>query len=300
MQRQPIAEVSGKGLMFRRKGAEMIRKIRHLSLLLLLCLLLLPVRAEAAVSSVEDLAGLLSSEELSSARALAGQVSSATGWDILGVTTDDADGKSARSWAEDYYLDNTSSDNGVVCLIDMDNREIYIATSGEAIHYLTDSRIESILDTAYAKITSEDYAGTMNAMLRGVKQCYDQGVPSNHYTYNQTTGETVVYDEPKQVTFMEGIIAGIVGLLSGLTLFGGVNGNYKMKLGGYAYNFRQHSKIKLNRKQDVLVNKFVHTRHIPRPQPSSGGGHGGHSSGGGSSIHIGSGGHTFGGGGRKF
>ena len=94
--------------------------------------------------------------------------------------------------------------------------------------------------------------------------------------------------------------SGIVGLLSGFTLFGGVNGNYKMKLGGYAYNFRQHSKMKLNRKQDVLVNKFVHTRHIPRPQPSSGGGHGGHSSGGGSSIHIGSGGHTFGGGGRKF
>ena len=276
----------------------MIQKLKHIFGFLLLCILLLPVRAEAAVSSVEDLAGLLSAEQIQSARQLAGQVSSATGWDILAVTTDETNGKSAQTWAEDYYLKNSSSDNGVVCLIDMDNREIYIATSGEAIHYLTDSRIDSILDTAYSKITNQDYAGTMSAMLRGVKQCYDNGIPSNHYTYNQTTGETVVYEEPKAVTFLEGVMSGIVGLLAGCGLFGGVNGRYKMKLGGYAYNFREHSRLKLNKRQDVLVNKFVHTRHIPRPQPSSGG----HSSGGGggSTIHIGSGGHTFGGGGRKF
>lgn len=275
----------------------MIRNVRHILGLLLLCILLLPARAEAAVSSVEDLAGLLNAEQLQSARQLAGEVSSAAGWDILAVTTDDTDGKSARTWAEDYYLENASSDDGVVCLIDMDNREIYIATSGEAIHYLTDSRIDSILDSAYAKITNQDYAGTMTAMLRGVKQCYDNGIPSNHYTYNESTGETVVYEGPKQVTFMEGILSGAVGLLAGLGLFGGVNGRYKMKLGGYAYNFRTNSKLKLSKKQDVLVNRFVHTRHIPRPQPSSGGG-GGHS--GGSTIHIGSGGHSFGGGGRKF
>lgn len=28
--------------------------------------------------------------------------------------------------------------NGVSCLINMDNREIYLATAGEAISYLTD------------------------------------------------------------------------------------------------------------------------------------------------------------------
>ena len=46
----------------------MIRNVRHILGLLLLCILLLPARAEAAVSSVEDLAGLLNAEQLQSAR----------------------------------------------------------------------------------------------------------------------------------------------------------------------------------------------------------------------------------------
>ena len=51
----------------------MIRNVRHILGLLLLCILLLPARAEAAVSSVEDLAGLLNAEQLQSARQLAGE-----------------------------------------------------------------------------------------------------------------------------------------------------------------------------------------------------------------------------------
>ena len=39
--------------------------------------------------------------------------------------------------------------DGLALLIDMDNREITVSTSGIAIRYLTDERIENILDAGY-------------------------------------------------------------------------------------------------------------------------------------------------------
>ena len=60
-------------------------------------------------------------------------------------------------------------------LIDMDNREITISTCGIAIRYLTDSRIDNILDAAYAKISNGDYNGCMHSMLTGVETYYEKG-----------------------------------------------------------------------------------------------------------------------------
>ena len=47
-------------------------------------------------------------------------------------------------YAEDFYMDHYRIDNGFVCLIDMDNREIYVATSGDVIYYLEDNESDEL------------------------------------------------------------------------------------------------------------------------------------------------------------
>ncbi|MBP5793935.1 MAG: TPM domain-containing protein, partial [Spirochaetaceae bacterium] len=62
------------------------------------------------------------------------------------VTTSDAQGKSAEAYADDFYDENDfgtgSGKDGVLFLIDMDNRKIHVSTSGSMIDYLEDWRIE--------------------------------------------------------------------------------------------------------------------------------------------------------------
>ena len=81
-----------------------------------------------SVVRVDDLAGLLSENEIQSLKETAAALSEAeeTGIDVLLVTTDDAEGKTSEEYGDSYYLDHADSDDGVLFLIDMDNRQIHI------------------------------------------------------------------------------------------------------------------------------------------------------------------------------
>ena len=274
--------------------------------LLLIGMLLLPAAmshpARAASSAgdviLEDLADLLSQEEkndlLSRGRSLAAK----TGWDVYMVTTDDTSGREARDYAEDYYMAHYRQDDGFVSLIDMDNREIYLATSGEVIYYVTDDRRDEILDKAFDAISRGDYSGCIRAMLDGVDRARSAGVDSSHYTYNEDTGKVEYYTPPKAVTLPEACAAGLLGLISALGMNGIISSSYKKKGKKYQYNAVANTSLQLAGKSDRLVNRFTTSRRIPKnPPPSS---RGGGSSSGRSTTHSGSGGHSFGGGGRKF
>ena len=261
------------------------------------------IRAEASSGSKEqvildDGASLLYGSEVSTLQSKAEELASRTKWDVRLVSTDDANGKEAVEYAEDYYMAHYHSDDGFVCLIDMDNREIYIATSGEVIYYLTDERIEKILDDAYSYVSDEEYGDAYEVMLEDIESYYREGIDSGTYTYNTDTGEIVQYTPPRSINPVEAFLAAAAGLLSALGMGGIVSSSYKKKGKEVKYSVRENGNLNLSVRRDNLINRFVTTRHIPKsPPPSSGSsGGGGHQS----SIHIGSGGHSFGGGGRKF
>ncbi len=216
------------------------------------------------------------------------------GWDLMFVTTDDTDGREAREYAEDYFMDHYAQDDGIVYLIDMDNREIYVATSGDAIHFLTDSRIDDMLDAAYEKVSDGKYQETFAVMLRESVKDFQRGIPDNHYIYDEDTGKVVYYEKPKSVTGAEAAFSVVIGLIAGGLVFITVAATYRMKIGRYHYRWQENSKLSLRKKDDHFVRRFVTTRKIKHDPPSGGGG------GGGSSVHTGSGGHSFGGGGRSF
>ena len=247
---------------------------------------------------VEDGADLLTSEEELQLRAKALELAENTGYDFFVLTVEDARGREAQEVAEDYYMDYETTLDGVVYLIDMDNREIYIATSGVMRYYLDDERWNEALDRAFEYVANKQYYQAFSAMLSDTGRYLEAGIQSGTYTVDEDTGEIVYYQEPPQLTLWEALFALTVALIVGGAFFGIVVGKYKMKIGGYTYSYQDNSRLKLRSRRDELIGHVVTHRHIPKPDPPSGHGFsgGGHSS----TVHTGSGGNSFGGGGRKF
>ena len=70
-----------------------------------------------------------------------------------------------------------------------------MATSGLTIRYITDSRLDDILDNAFEKVIAKDYFGAFSSMLEGVIVSYHQGIPDGQYNYNTEEGQYDYYEE---------------------------------------------------------------------------------------------------------
>lgn len=259
----------------------------------MLLVLFMPAQVLAAANLVVDQAGLFTVAEIEELSATAASLGSQYQMDIVLVTTDDTGGLSAREYADDYFDYNGygigSERNGILFLMDFDNREIYISTSGLSIRYLTDQRITWILDEVYeGGMGSGDYIGAARVFLNETSGYLAAGIPSDQYNESET--------EPNKLTAVEGAIGAAASGLSGLGFFSGVRKKYKGRQTQGVFQFRQNSLLYLGVIQDNLVNTRMSSRPIPVQTTSSGG----RSGGGRSSTHTSSSGRTHGGGGRKF
>lgn len=131
-------------------------------------------RKKEAVT-VKDDGMLLMEEEADWLKDIASGLAEKSGWSIVAATCADAAGKTAQTTCEEYFNSYADGDDGISCLIDMENREIYLATAGEAIRYLTDERIDSILDRAQSAVSGGDYAQCLYLMILGADQAYEAG-----------------------------------------------------------------------------------------------------------------------------
>lgn len=225
--------------------------------------------------------------------------------DVVIATTDDAEGKSAETYCEDFYINGgfgTGKDySGVIFLIDMDNRELYIAPVGMMNRFLTDKRWNEILDNAYEGASNGDYAASAEAFLDGVRQYYAAGIPGGQYNYDRDTGKVSIY---RSITWLEALVALAVALFTAAGPCIGVMNRYAMKkerrqAGNYLKAYRADCRFCFSTNTDHLVNKTVTHIVIPKSNTDGHTGGGGGSSSGRSTTHS-SGGRSFGGGGRKF
>lgn len=278
-------------------------KFRKIAAGLLLCTALFgSLQVSAAGDYVYDDADLLTTEEEAALQEYAEDFKANWDMNFLVVTTEDAEGKTSEDYANDFYdarFPEDSEEDGMIYIIDMDNREINLTTCGLAIRYLTDDRINSILDDAYEYVAEGDYYGTFVAYFDSTEYYLNQGIPKDQYNYDTETGKVEYYDEPARITSVEFLIALIAGLAAAVGTVAFVTAKYQLKFEDFHYNAHTASEVKLSVKQDRLVNKFVTHRRIPRNNGSSGGG--GKSGGSRSSVSRSSSGRSHGGGGgRKF
>jgi len=240
--------------------------------------------ASMTASGIYDEANLLSEDDEASLMARLEKYSSKYSADIAIVTTNDAGGMSSQAYADAYAEkigQSMSRDEypGILFLIDMDNRQIYMATQGQAINYYDDYRINKVLDNCYNHITDGDYKGTCEAFLKGVRDYM-----------GRSTSKSARMDAFGVLIRL--LIAVVIGAVVTFAMVFRRGGSVTTNSRTYFDASGSH----LDAQEDRFMNRTVTRRHIEKPK--SGGGHGG--SGGGGGVHMSSGGGTHGGGGRSF
>ena len=279
------------------------KTIRHISVgvlfawLFLFFALLAPARAYAAETRVFDQANLFSAAEKQELERQIATEREKMKLDLVVVTTNQAGGKSAEAYADDFYDQGGygygAKKSGVLYLIDMDNRRIHVSTAGGGIQLLSDSEIEKLLDLGTPGVKSGNYAESASRVLSGIQDSYRRAQRKG-WAYDAESGVWTKKKHLSPLAALGSLAASLVAALGAVT---GVKRNYKMQDGearrastvagiiaasGAAFDFGELS--------DRLLDRNRVERRIRR----SSGPHGS------SSTHTSSGGSSHGGGGRSF
>lgn len=259
---------------------------------------------ETGERSIYDQAGLLNDRQIQDLEHMIAQAEQAVHMDLVVVTTSDAQGKSAREYADVFYIQGGfgtgKKHSGALFLIDMDNREIYISSSGSMIRFLTDSRVEQMLDYAYGQVSTGDYFEAMNRFTQDVVTYYQKGIESGQYNYDPETGEI---SRHRSIRWYEALFAFAAAGAVGYLPCRNIQKQYAMErerdqAAKFHFAYQANAAFTFPILADQLLDKRVSHTVIPRNR--SGGGIGGSGSPAGRSTTHTTRGRTFGGGGRKF
>ena len=246
-----------------------------------------------ATEKIYDFADLLTQIEEESLYNKVMEFINKTNYDAVIVTIDDNNKYDAANYADDFFDYNAfgigSSRDGLLFLIDMDTREVYISTTGMAIKMYSDARIDSIIDFGFDYLTSGLYYDCFDLMLDRADYYYGLGIPSSNSNLeiDENGHASYVYKIPYFVVFLTScFISFIVSAILYCTT------RLKIKKQNAAYYIQTNdSNIA---KKDIFVT--THTTRVRRQSESSSSSSGG----GSSSFHSGSSGISHGGGGRHF
>lgn len=226
-----------------------------------------------------------------------------TNMDMAIVTIDENPKDNAMKYADDFYDYNDFGFDGVfsgvLFLIDMDTKEIWMSTTGNAILIYNDERINDILDYVINYKKNSDYKST-DIFIEQCRLYASKGIlEGNENYYIDAQGR--YRKNLKNIDYVVAIIASaIMGAVITTIIVLKQKDKRKVK---DAYNYEKE--FKLIRSQDIFLGKKT-TKHYIGSSSSSSSGSSSDSSGGSSysssrsSTHSSSSGRSHGGGGRKF
>lgn len=189
-------------------------------------------------------------------------------------------------YADDLYDEYCGiNTDGVLFLINNDTKYDYISTSGSAINYYSDYRIDAILDDTYDYLVGGNYYFAMSTFLNDIARYYQMG-KANYQT-------EIFGKEADPVDFISTfIIFGFVASIVGLIIFMSNRKKYQMQKVSANFYVNRNT-FKLTQNTDTFLGVVTSRVYSPRSSGGSGGSGGGHSS-----THHSSGGGRHGGGGR--
>lgn len=206
--------------------------------------------------------------------------------DVVVVTVEGMDGKTAAEYADDFYAYNGygfgENRDGILLLVSMEDRDWYMSTCGYGITAFTDAGREYMADQFLPMLSDGDYNG---AFTKYAELCDD-------FISQAKTGEP--YDTgnlPKGSVSPIWILGDlIIGFVIAFILGTKKKSNLKsVRTQKTAQDYAVPGSMVLTVNWDHLVNKVVTTRVIQKNNNSSG-----------SSTHTSSSGTTHGGSGGKF
>ena len=193
----------------------------------------------------------------------------------LAVVTIDENNKTPREYADDFYdYNDFNQQGGILFLIDMYNRKIYMSTTGEAIKMYNDYIINTALDEVYTYMSDEEYYEGTSSYIDKISDYAKKGVPTSN-------------NEEKSLTssiFMS-LLIGLIGtaIIMAILIFK----NRMVKKATTAREYLNKNSIKIQNMGEILISSNTTKHEID------------HSSSG-SSTHTGSSGSSHGGGGHSF
>jgi len=203
--------------------------------------------------------------------------------DMAIVTIDQNNKYNAQQYADDFYDYNYfgmgNDYSGILFLIDMDTREIWISTEGKAIERYKDY-IDAILDYAYEKGPDENPYKCAQEFIKKAKL---YGNPN--YEATRKTKKIIGAS----------LIGGIV--FSGIIVYFKAKKHKNVKREIKGDNYLNKSSINFTLVEDIFVETHTYKERIETESTSSGGSYRSSSS---SSSHRSSSGRSHGGGGRRF
>lgn len=271
------------------------------ALLLALCFALAATGALAAPDArVYDRADLFTAAEEKQISAAITDFQKATGMDFVVLTNSDEQKEESQQQIADNFYDQGgfglgTEKSGALFYIDMYNRQEYLSTTGAMIDYITDSRLDAVLDVGYTSLRKGDYAEAVLNALAKVQSYVKAGIPEGQYRYDVVTGQ-VLTARHHALTGTEMLVGALICLGIGLVFTVAVQARYKLKGSTYHYDYADNATVEITESRDDYLRTTV-TRVPKGPPPGQGGGGFG---GGGSGVHMGGGGVSHGGGGRGF
>jgi uncharacterized protein len=228
---------------------------------------------------VNDQADLFPDEREAELEARAAEIGATYGISVVLVTTPSTDGRTPRAYADDFYDYNDYLPDGILLLISMEPREVYISTTGTVMDTVTNTNVERILDDIFDKnnVSGGEYLGVAETFLYNTDR-YMKAGPGGKI---------------RELTLVEGVAPVVLAVIVALIMYSSVKKNYSKRKQGPSYDYRKMAKANYTVMTDRVVDKKVTSSRIER-SGSGGGGRGG----GGS--HVGSSGTSHGGGGRSF
>lgn len=281
----------------------MFKSISILLCAILVIIFLCTIEAAAvAAGNVRDYLNYLKSSQVSELQSRIDKVKEDYGLDAAIVITDKTDGKSSMEYADDYYDQNGfgvgSDHSGLLMLINMEEREVWISTTGKAIGIFTDSRISDMVSHVTKLLSNGKYYDASETFISDVENYADLGVPdvqdgTNPGAYPETdTGASSHLTYMGRVaglikSFPVYIIALIVSAIA--TIIVSISSKGKVTINSQTYE--GEGSFELSDTRDEFIREITTRTKIQKSSNTSSGG---------SSTHAGSSGTTHGGGGGRF
>ena len=246
-----------------------------------------------ATEKVYDFADLLTDSEEKKLYQQATKFIKKTDLDLAIVTVSDytkprCDGDCTRTYADDFYDYNEfgigSRHSGVLFLVDMKTRTIYMTTTGDAMDMYSDYRIEQIMDAIYQDFSNQNYYTGITKFMTILENYDTIGIANNkdsHYVISDDG--SVVRDIPWLF-----LIGGPL-LITGIVMAIMISRNKLVRVATSSREYLDKKTLQTN----IVKDRFVHTHTSKTPIYHSSGSSGGGGHSGSSGVSHGGGGHRF-------
>ena len=230
-----------------------MKRICIMMLIFLLCLgVITPVMAKEAAPRLVDQADLLTDAEEKTLLSKLDSISAEQDMDVVVLTVDSLNGKTAQAYSEDYYDNSGYAEDTVMLLLSMEERDWRVSGFGYGTEVFTSEYVDEFSPTFTPYLSSGDYAKAFDVYA---SEC------------------AAAIKEAKLMDHVLGILVCVgIGLLVAIVATSIMKGKLKtVRAQAAADNYIKKGSLNLTHKQDIFLYREVSRREKPKNDSSGGG-----------------------------